>query len=199
MLSESEGEFAVKVARRAIEARVVRGEDVSPGEVPPLFNESRGAFTTLHAYPGGELRGCIGYPEPKQPLIEALIHSAIGAANDPRFEPLKPEELEKVIVEVSILTKPEPIGTASPQDRERMVEVGRDGLMITKGPNSGLLLPQVPVEQGWDARKFLDNLCLKAGLPPESWMDIGASVYKFQAQIFSEESPNGPVREKKFQ
>ncbi len=156
--------------------------------------ERAGAFVTLKTHPDGRLRGCIGYPEPVLPLSRAVVRAAISAATqDPRFYPLTPAELPRVTVEVSVLTPPEPLMA---EDRERlpeMIVVGRDGLIVRAGPWSGLLLPQVPVEWGWDSREFLDQTCLKAGLSPGCWRRPDVEVLRFTAIVFAEESPLGRV------
>lgn len=187
------GEFLVKTARKAIEEWVRRDKIVEPGRHPKDFDEKRGVFTSLHTYPEKELRGCIGYPEPVFSLIDALVRSAISATEDPRFPKLSEDELDKIVVEVSVLSVPEEISVKSPGEYLKKVDVGRDGLIIRKGPFSGLLLPQVPVELGWDAKTFLDNLCLKAGLSLGEWKEAGVSICRFRSEIFSEESPNGRI------
>jgi AmmeMemoRadiSam system protein A len=138
----------------------------------------RGSFVTLKV--GGSLRGCIGYPLPLKPLAETVVEMAIAAATqDFRFAPLRFEELDRLEVEISVLTLPRPV--KDPAE----VEVGRHGIIISKGHNRGLLLPQVPTEYGWDRETFLDHGCLKAGLPEDAWRK-GAKVEVFEAQVFSE-------------
>ena len=129
----------------------------------------------------GELRGCIGHTRADVPLYQAVQQMAVAAAtSDPRFPPLTPEELSDVTVEISILSPFRRIMDAA------QVEVGVHGLMIYKDNQRGLLLPQVPVEQGWDRQEYLDNLCLKAGLPADCWRE-GATLYAFTALVFGEE------------
>ena len=98
-------------------------------------------------------------------------------------------------IEVSVLTPPEPI-EGPPHERPKKIKVGRDGLIVKKGIYSGLLLPQVPIEWGWDEEEFLSETCWKAGLPPDCWLDGDTEVYRFTAEIFEEEHPNGPVKRK---
>ena len=142
-----------------------------------------------------ELRGCIGYPYPTSPLVEAVIDSAINAATgDPRFYPLSLEELDKVVFEVSVLTPPELVQAANPKEYISKIKVGEDGLIIEKDFSKGLLLPQVPVEWGWCEEEFLCQCCVKAGLPPDSWLIKGVKLYKFKAIIFEEETPSGEVK-----
>lgn len=187
------GKILVKIARTAIEHHV-KGMGYYPEDYPSMFADDGGVFTTLHTYPGNGLRGCIGYPEPVMPLIEALLESAKAVTEDPRFPPLAEGELEKVTVEVSVLTPPKIIDVRKSEDYLKKVRIGRDGLMIEKGPFRGLLLPQVPVELKWDAREFLDNLSMKAGMPPESWKEHGVRIHSFRSEIFREAKPGGKIR-----
>ncbi len=197
LLTLEEGTFAVKFARAVIE-NYLQGKDVIVEDYPEVFNEKRGCFCTLHTYPERELRGCIGFPEPILPLIEALKEAAISAATrDPRFPPVTLGEMDNIVVEVSILTKPELIRVTHPKEYLNEIVIGRDGLIIEYGPYRGLLLPQVPVEYGWDVEEYLAHLCLKAGLPPDAWLLEGVKIYRFHAQIFEEVEPRGKVIEKK--
>ena len=173
----------LKLARKSIEARL--GGEKAPGlekgtvEAHPILREERGAFVTLTI--NGRLRGCIGNIRGIAPLDETISRMAVSAATeDPRFPALEPGELEKVSIEISVLTPFEKISDPG------AIEVGRDGLYIEKGINRGLLLPQVATEYGWDRYHFLDQTCLKAGLPAGAWKE-GADIYIFSAQIFNEE------------
>lgn len=138
-----------------------------------------GAFVTLTD--DEELRGCIGSIEPVAPLYVAVSQSAISAAfRDPRFHPLRSEELPRVHIEISVM---------GPIERVTEIEdivVGRDGLIIRRGGNAGLLLPQVATEYGWDREMFLQQTCYKAGLPRNSWREAGTSIEKFAAEVFGE-------------
>ncbi|MBP2674612.1 MAG: hypothetical protein H6Q84_1452 [Deltaproteobacteria bacterium] len=135
------------------------------------------AFVTLKKK--GRLRGCIGYTEPVAPLYKVVQECAVAAATeDPRFPPVSAEELPSLRAEISVLTPLEPI-------RPEEVEVGRHGLMVTRGRFRGLLLPQVPLEQGWDRETFLDQTCVKAGLPSDAWRR-GATLQAFTAEVFGE-------------
>ncbi|MGC9189855.1 MAG: TIGR00296 family protein, partial [Conexivisphaera sp.] len=140
-----EGKYLVALARRSMEEYLRSGRRISaPQDAPERFRANRGAFVTLRTYPDGELRGCIGRPYPTQPLIEAVIDSAIDAAvNDPRFEPMRYEEADRVTVEVSVLTEPRDLRYRSPLELKDRVKIGRDGLIVTWALGSGLLLPQV--------------------------------------------------------
>ena len=197
MLSAEEGTQAVRLARASVTGRLGAARPAGPRAVeplPPVFQESRGAFVTLRRYPNGELRGCIGFPLPILPLERAVAEAAVSAAtDDPRFPPVRAGELDALTVEVSVLTVPQPLAAARPEDRVREVRVGRDGLIVDGFGTSGLLLPQVAPEQGWDAEELLDGTCEKAGLPPRAWRDARVRVRRFEAEVFSEQSPGGTV------
>ena len=142
-----------------------------------LLEQRRGAFVTLHRK--GSLRGCIGIVMPIKPLNEAIREMALSAAfGDPRFMPLRAEELRGLEIEISVLT---PLREIEDPDE---IEVGIHGLMIVKGRHSGLLLPQVATENRWDRETLLDNTCLKAGLQPDAWREPDATIYAFSADVF---------------
>lgn len=205
-LSAEEGAFLVRLARRAVEAYLKNAVVIDPPpETPRSLMKESGVFVTIEALRldritgrvKRELRGCIGYPEPLLPLAEATIRAAIAAATeDPRFPPLTPRELDSVIFEVSVLTAPQLIEYREPAELLEKVKVGRDGLMVELGGARGLLLPQVPVEEGWSVEDFLSYACLKAGLPEDTWRTGRLRVYTFQAQIFVEATPGGEVVER---
>jgi uncharacterized protein len=186
MLTKDEGHFLLNLARTAIETYILKGQVLKVPEPPSArLKDKMGVFVTLNEK--GELRGCIGYPEPVKPLLNALIEVAIGAATgDPRFAPLNSHELEDIHVEVSVLTSPKLIVADKPSKYLEKIEIGRDGLIIERGIFRGLLLPQVPVEWGWDKEKFLANTCMKAGMSPDCWLQEGVKIYSFQSQIFNE-------------
>ncbi|MFP4170045.1 MAG: TIGR00296 family protein [Methanomassiliicoccales archaeon] len=190
-MKDKEGELAVRLARKAVEAET-HDRDPNQLDVPASFQEKRGVFVTLNTHPDHELRGCIGYPEPVYSLGSALLKAAQGACHDPRFPPLRADEVKKVVIEVSILNPPEEVEGEGPE-LSRKIQVGRDGLIAERGPFRGLLLPQVPVEQGWDAETFLCQTCMKAGLPPDCWMDQDTRILWFQAEVFGERAPGGEV------
>lgn len=195
-LSLEEGTFLVRIARTTIASFFATGRIPEIRPPYPKLEEKSGAFVTLNTYPEGELRGCIGFPEPLLPLYKAVMRAALAAAfEDPRFPPLSESELSEVVIEVSVLTPPERIDLIpeSREDLPKLIEVGRHGLIVRKGPFSGLLLPQVAVEYSWDPAEFLDHTCLKAGLRPKCWLTEGIEVYRFSAIVFAEESPNGEV------
>ena len=196
MLSRSEGEMAVQLARSAIQEYLGNNKKIKPDNLPPVFSEKRGVFVTLNKISESkELRGCIGRPYPLMPLGEAIIASATNAAlEDPRFDPVEKEELNEIVIEVTVLTVPKPI-KAKPRDIPEKIVVGRDGLIVATERNQGLLLPQVAVEHGFDAVEFLCQTSMKAGLMPDAWL-TGAKVYSFEGQIFEELEPGGEIREK---
>jgi AmmeMemoRadiSam system protein A len=166
-------------------ARATLKEFMSSGRIPPgaphrkSMTDPAGVFVTLHT--GKELRGCIGTIVEGQPLYKAIQEMAIAAATrDPRFKPVKAEEVAGLTIELSVLGERRPI--RSPDE----IRVGDHGLCITAGGRRGLLLPQVAVEHGWDATAFLDRTCEKAGLPVGAWKDDGVIVEVFTAQVFDE-------------
>lgn len=170
----------LETARRAVEA------SLSGAPTPPLDREladlgpDQGAFVTLHLH--GQLRGCIGNFQGRGPLAATVQEMAVSAARrDPRFRPISdPDELAQCQVEISALSTLEPI------DPDEVV-VGKHGLYLIRGINRGVLLPQVPVEQGWDRETFLDQTCVKAGMEPGCWRTPGTTILGFTAEVFGEE------------
>ena len=197
-LSLDEGKFLINLARNTVKEYLENGKTIKPPkDTPGKLLEHCGVFVTINSVRNGEkeLRGCIGYPYPTSPLVEAVIDSAINAATqDPRFYPLSPDELGGVVFEVSVLTPPQPVEVENPKEYISKIKVGEDGLIFEKGFYRGLLLPQVPVEWGWCEEEFLCQCCVKAGLPPDSWLTRGSKIYKFKAIIFEEETPMGEVK-----
>jgi uncharacterized protein (TIGR00296 family) len=192
-----EGKLAVQLARKSMEDFVSGKDTPNTERLPAVFSENRGAFVTLHTYPEKELRGCIGYPEPVFPLRKALTDCAVHACQDSRFRPVQKPELSKIIMEVSILTKPQLIECKSPRENPKHVKIGKDGLIVRKGWNSGLLLPQVATDHKFSAKEFLEHTCMKAGLSPDSWLDQNCKIWKFQAEIFGEKTPGGKIEKVK--
>ena len=186
MISEDEGKFLIKIAREAIETFIKERKKINvPENTPNTLKGDMGAFVTLNK--DGLLRGCIGYPEPIAPLVNAVIDVAISAAvNDPRFSSVTVNELDDLEIEVSVLTKPELIEVEKPEEYMDKIKVGDDGLIIERGPYKGLLLPQVALEWGWNVEEFLYNTCVKAGLTADCWLYPDVKIYKFGSQIFSE-------------
>jgi len=141
--------------------------------------EKRGAFVTLTQ--NGSLRGCIGSIQPVAPLYKAVTDMAIAASTrDPRFPPVTRGELKDIHIEISVLSPLKLIADTNE------IDIGKHGLYMTKGNNSGLLLPQVAPQQGWNREEFLKQTSLKAGLPAQAWKDRDTHIYRFSAQIFSE-------------
>jgi uncharacterized protein (TIGR00296 family) len=199
-LNQKEGEFLVRLARKAVEEYLeTRKHSPVPDNISEKLKQPCGVFVTINNIVNGEkeLRGCIGYPYPTDPLVQAVIQSAISAATeDPRFYPLSTKELDKVVFEVSVLTPPQKIETKRPKEYPSKIKVGEDGLIVERGMYKGLLLPQVPVEWKWDEEEFLCQCCIKAGLPADNWLLEGTKLYRFQALIFEEETPKGEVKRK---
>ena len=195
MLSLDEGKKAVVFARSVIE-EFVKNNKIPSFDLDGLFFENQGAFVTIHTYPNHDLRGCIGIPLPIMPLKEAISEGAKSATRDPRFPPLDENELDNILIEVTILTKPELINVNQPQDYLKEIKIGRGGLIVEQGFFKGLLLPQVPVEQGWDKEEFLSHTCMKAGLMPDAWFDSNTKIYRFSGQLFTEIEPRGRIKEK---
>ncbi len=181
MTPESERAILLSTARVAITARIndqkFNPRDILPPNVQPPVGLG-GAFVTLKK--GDSLRGCIGHLESSSPISDTIAELACSAAfSDPRFPPLRMAELDEVCIEISRLSEFFPI-------RATDVEVGRHGLLLRLGGRSGLLLPQVPVEQGWTRDVFLSMLCNKAGLPDRTWKNPHAVLEGFTAEIFKE-------------
>lgn len=178
-LGEEERRQLLDVARQAIAARLSSTAFREP-EVAPALRRPGAAFVTLRRREPDELRGCIGTLEPREPLVEAVARMAVAAAiQDLRFPPVTAEELPFLAVEISVLTAPAPIAP----DR---VQVGLHGLIVRHGGRSGLLLPQVATDHGWDRETFLQFTCRKAGLPLDAWRDPEAQVLAFTATVFGE-------------
>lgn len=199
-LTQAEGELLIRTARQAITTYLEEHRLIpSPNEATEKLRMKSGVFVTLNTVkPAHELRGCIGFPYPEAPLIDSTIRAAIYAATeDPRFPPVKLNEFShSITVEVTALTQPKPLETKDRRKLPDMVRVGRDGLIVEGMGSSGLLLPQVATEWNWDSSEFLTNCCMKAGLPPDSWLLDGVRVKVFEGEIFQELEPAGKVRRK---
>jgi AmmeMemoRadiSam system protein A len=174
--SPDERALLLRVAHDSITA-TLEGREISLVPPNPHLAELRGAFTTLDLR--GKLRGCVGYVAPVTPLYRTVAESARGAAfDDTRFAPVSQKEALELGISINVLSRLEPI-------RPEEVEIGRHGLLISLGSNRGLLLPQVPVEHGWDRITFLQQTCKKAGLPANAWQ-TGARLEAFTAEAFSD-------------
>lgn len=185
-LTPEQGKSLLQLARSTIGAHLQGQTPEKPTGYDPVFNKKRGVFVTLNTL-DGNLRGCIGYPEPIKPLINAVMDSAINAAvHDPRFPAVTNDEIGNIEIELTVLTPPELIEVKSPAQYRHQIQIGRDGLIVERGVSKGLLLPQVADEYNWEEEEFLQQTCLKAGLPQDAWEDPATKVYKFQGQIFKE-------------
>ncbi len=196
-LALEEAVFLVKLARKAVEEYLKKGDIIKvPEDTPPKLMKNFGVFVTINSVKHGkkELRGCIGFPYPTIPLTRAVIESAINSASqDPRFPPVSIEELDEIVFEVSVLTPPKLIEVERMSDYPSKVRIGRDGLIIERGYYKGLLLPQVPVEWNWESEEFLCQCCLKAGLPADCWLLKDTKVYNFSCIIAQEIKPKSKI------
>jgi len=196
-LSDSDGVVLVKTARKAVTKFLSNGNRMKlESDLEEKFSFNSGVFVTLNNPDG--LRGCIGFPMPEKKLSHAIVEGAIAAATeDPRFPSVKTNELNDIVFEVTVLTPPIEIDVYDPMEYLEKIKVGRDGLIIRHSFSSGLLLPQVPVEYGWNTEEFLQHTCEKAGLARDTWKNESVKIEKFEGIIFKEETPNGEiVREK---
>jgi len=196
-LSDSDGVFLVKTARQAVIEFLSNGNKIKlEAEHEKKFSFHTGVFVTLNKPDG--LRGCIGFPMPEKKLSHAIIDGAIAAATeDPRFSSVTVKELNDITFEVTVLTPPVEIDVSDPMEYLMKIKVGRDGLIVRHSFYSGLLLPQVPSEYGWNVEEFLQHTCHKAGLEKDFWKSGKAKIEKFEGIVFKEETPNGEVvREK---
>ena len=193
MISVAQAKELIGLARDAISAHLSSRNVKISSNIKKKYSDTMGVFVTLKK--NNELRGCIGFPEAVYPLYDAIIRAALSAAfSDPRFPQLEQEEFGNLTIEISLLTRPTVMEVRNPEDYIKLIKIGRDGLMVRGTFQSGLLLPQVAVEQKWDAKTFLEQTCIKAGLKPNVWKDFDAcNVLKFEGAVFSEESPKGKV------
>jgi len=195
--SDLDGKFLVRLARKTVDEYVTqKKKPETPEDTSDQLRLKSGVFVTLNSINGNQvsLRGCIGRPYPTQPLVEATIDSSVDSAvNDPRFPPVTPAELDKILIDLSVLTPPKKIEYTKPEELLNVVTVGRDGLIATRGVWRGLLLPQVPVDWNWNTQEFLEHTCNKAGLPENAWKDTETEFMSFQAEIFGEENPRGNI------
>ena len=187
-LSDSDGVFLVKTARMAVTEFLSTGKKMKlESEREKKFSFNSGVFVTLNNADG--LRGCIGFPMPDKKLSHGIIDAAIAAATeDPRFSPVKINELNEIVFEVTVLTPPVEITVTNPMEYLEKIKVGRDGLIIRNSFASGLLLPQVPVEYGWNVEEFLQHTCEKAGLKKDIWKNEKVKIEKFEGIVYKEET-----------
>ncbi len=191
-ISDSDGIELVKMARNTVTKFIKTNEKNFNSDFNSKFNFTSGVFVTLTKQ--DDLRGCIGYPVPERKLCEGLVDASISAATrDPRFPPVTEEELDKITFEVTVLSPPKEIKVNEYSEYLSQIKVGIDGLIVENGFTSGLLLPQVPTEYGWNEKEFLEYTCQKAGLSKDAWKDKSTKISKFQGIIFKEEEPNGNI------
>lgn len=181
MLADQERKTLLRVARDSIAARFEqRPLDWDAYALSEAVRKDGGAFVTLDKR--GDLRGCIGTIVGVEPLYRSVAANALNAAfRDPRFNPLSKEELADIAIELSVMSLIVPVANIDE------IVVGRDGLILRMGMRSGLLLPQVATEYGWDRETFLNHTAMKAGLPADAWRAGKATIEKFSAEIFSED------------
>jgi AmmeMemoRadiSam system protein A len=180
-LSEEERRALLNLARQAITEAVSRGQVLPNTPSGGIFSQQTGVFVTLHV--GKRLRGCIGVVEPEEPLGDGVVRCAASAAlQDSRFPAVRPDELSDLRIEISILSPPLPI-------RLEEIEIGCHGLLISRGRQRGLLLPQVAVEHQLSAEQFLSETCRKALLPRDAWREADTNVFGFTCEIFSDGPP----------
>ncbi|MBP7205537.1 MAG: AmmeMemoRadiSam system protein A [Candidatus Cloacimonetes bacterium] len=176
-MNDDQKKTLLKLARDSIASRFNRGQVDPPAE--PEFQQKRGLFVSLHLE--GDLRGCIGLIEARQTIARGVFEMAREAAfGDPRFPPLRRDELDRLEIEISVLSELIPVTDISG------IVIGRDGLLLRQGFRSGVFLPQVPVEWNWDLHTYLTQLCRKAGLPDGTWKRDDARLFRFEAEVFSE-------------
>lgn len=196
MYDLDDGKAAIALARAVLDEHFGI-EDARKPVLPSKFSRKSGVFVTLNKYPSKNLRGCIGYIQPVMELKDAIKENALNAGlKDPRFPKLRKSELDEIIVEVSLLTVPREVEYSTPEELTEKIEIGRDGLIVERSLQKGLLLPQVPVEWSWGTEEFLDHTCMKAGLSPGCWRAGNVLVKKFSATVFAEKTPRGEVEKK---
>lgn len=195
-----DGKALINFARENIEYFLQNSRKIPvPEVIKEKFGDKYGAFVTLNKVDdegNTDLRGCIGYIEPTYELYDVVHKVSISSATeDPRFPHVSFKEMDKIAIEISILTPPKLLEVKNPKEYIQKIVIGRDGLIAERGMRRGLLLPQVPVEhdRNWDAETFLKQTCQKAWLPQDAWKDKGTKIYSFQAIIFEEKEPRGEV------
>ena len=182
-LNSSQKQILLKIARETIENTVLGSPPGQYSIDDPVLNTECGAFVTIHN--GGNLRGCIGNITANTPLWQTVRNMAVEASTrDPRFPPVTSRELDDIDIEVSALS---PLRQIKDIDE---VEIGRHGILIRKGLNQGLLLPQVATENGFDRISFLEHTCMKAGLPRNCYRDRDCQIFIFSATVFGEQEPS---------
>lgn len=180
MFNQEQKKRLLELVRGSLETYLKTGKKPDIKETDPVFLKEMGAFVTLNEK--GQLRGCIGNMVGRQPLYLTIRDMAIEAATrDPRFPSVEPGELKDIGIEISVLSALEKISSVD------KIQIGKHGVLVKKGFNSGVFLPQVATETGWSKEEFLSNLCShKAGLSPLAWKDKNTEIYIFSAEVFSE-------------
>ena len=190
-LTEEDKRTALKIARYTLESIVFDGVQPSPQEVAAIFNlsdaltQETGVFVTIKSGRGidtpKEIRGCIGYIVGVMPVYEAIIDTTFYASRrDDRYKPVCAQEMNKICIVISVMS---PLMPCNPDE----IVIGRDGLVLEYEENRGVYLPQIPIENGWDKPKFLEELCIKAGVSTDKWKDEKAVLQRFTAQVFNED------------
>lgn len=184
-LTDKDKRLLLRLARSVITAELIKDTPIEkPQDISPAGNEKRGCFVTLHK--SGTLRGCIGTIEPVRPLIAGVENNAINAAfRDPRFSPLKADELSEIDIEISVLTVPQILEHTDGDDLKAKLKPGVHGVILSKGWNSSTFLPQV-WEQLPDKQLFLEHLCQKGGMQRDCWKDKDTLVKVYEAEYFGE-------------
>ena len=192
-LSDNDGEILVKTARSAVtEYLKTRKKILLQEDFKSRFSYDSGVFVTLNK--ANELRGCVGFSTPEKKLYQSLVDAAIASATeDPRFPHVKYEELNDISFEVTILTPPIEVKVENTVDYPSKIKVGRDGLVVKWEFGSGLLLPQVPIEWGWNEEEFLNHTCEKAGAPHDCWKRKETRILRLEGIVIKETSPKGNV------
>lgn len=192
------GFYLVKLARHAAESWIIKDEPPIPIEpIPKQAKLTTGTFVTVKSIfeDGHALRGCIGYPIGIKALYEEVIDLARESTlRDPRFPPVKENELQNLIFEVTVLTPPVEIQYNTPEELLENIKIPGDGLIVKFRRFQGLLLPQVPIEQDWNKEEFISHTCRKAFLPVDIWRNEKITVEKFQGVVFSETTPKGEIK-----
>jgi uncharacterized protein len=193
-LSDEDGQILVETARLVVTEYLRKGKKIEiSNDVKSKFSYKSGVFVTLSKEEN--LRGCIGFPTPDRILHQSLVDAAIASSTeDPRFPPVRYEELNDIIFEVTALTPPVEIKVRNPSEYPKMIKIGRDGLIVKWKFGAGLLLPQVPVEYQWNEEEFLSHACEKAGAPSNHWKQKNTMILKFEGIVFKETKPKGPIK-----
>lgn len=194
ILSDEDGQTLVKTARLVVTEYLKEGKKIELSEeIKSRFSYKSGVFVTLNKKE--DLRGCIGFPTPDRILHQSLLDAAIASSTeDPRFPPVRFEELDDITFEVTVLTPPVEISVKDTAEYPKMIKIGRDGLIVKWKFGAGLLLPQVPVEYGWSEEEFLSHTCEKAGATPNYWKQKSAKILKFEGIVFKEIEPKGQIK-----